>query len=107
LLAVAASDSDCRRQDVRGRAAWVCRCIHCRKRLVLPLSAGEPGSATLEHIVPRTHGGSDELHNLAIACASCNSQKGRKLDVRPLADAKLQAVIAMLLERRRATRRPV
>jgi hypothetical protein len=30
----------------------------------------------LEHIIPRAHGGSDGLHNRALACATCNLAKG-------------------------------
>ena len=30
----------------------------------------------VEHVVPRGRGGPDELHNLALACRSCNLRKG-------------------------------
>ena len=30
----------------------------------------------LEHIVPSAEGGSDEIENLALACAACNLAKG-------------------------------
>src|SRR5436190_24370619 len=33
----------------------------------------------IEHIVPRFHGGSDELDNLALACVDCNLRKGPNL----------------------------
>jgi 5-methylcytosine-specific restriction endonuclease McrA len=33
----------------------------------------------VEHIVPRQHGGSDSLDNLAYACARCNRYKGPNL----------------------------
>jgi 5-methylcytosine-specific restriction endonuclease McrA len=105
LLAVAETDGSCDKAELRGRPVWVCRCIHCRARIVVPLDLREPASATLEHIVPRTHGGSDALDNLALACARCNHAKGRRLDVRALDDPKLQEVIARLQERRRATMR--
>lgn len=58
--------------------------------------------ATVEHIRPRTHGGTDDLENLALACARCNNQKGCRLDNRAAGDPKLQAVVERLLERRRA-----
>jgi 5-methylcytosine-specific restriction endonuclease McrA len=32
--------------------------------------------ATLEHIVPRAKGGTDEMSNLAISHASCNHSRG-------------------------------
>lgn len=33
----------------------------------------------VEHIVPRKHGGSDDLQNLALACLHCNLHKGPNL----------------------------
>ena len=35
-------------------------------------------SVTLEHILPKSQGGSDEMDNLAAACAHCNSRRGTK-----------------------------
>lgn len=77
-LGVVRSDATFSRMVVRGDPAWVGRCIHCNSRIVL----SEDGrGATLEHIVPRCHGGSDELRNLALACARCNQLKGTRTDV--------------------------
>ncbi len=33
----------------------------------------------VEHIIPRKHGGSDQLDNLALACPDCNLHKGSDL----------------------------
>src|SRR5437879_6980418 len=33
----------------------------------------------IEHIIPKVHGGSDELDNLALACVDCNLHKGTNL----------------------------
>jgi hypothetical protein len=33
----------------------------------------------VEHIIPRIHGGVDELANLALACIDCNLHKGPNL----------------------------
>src|SRR6266853_634204 len=33
----------------------------------------------IEHIIPKIHGGSDDLDNLALACIDCNLHKGRNL----------------------------
>lgn len=33
----------------------------------------------IEHIIPRQHGGTDDLTNLALACHSCNLHKGPNL----------------------------
>lgn len=37
---------------------------------------GAPGADTLDHLVPRSMGGTDELENLAPAHKSCNSSRG-------------------------------
>jgi hypothetical protein len=51
------------------------RCEYCGRR------QEESPLATLhvEHINPKKHGGCDDLENLALACANCNSHKGTNL----------------------------
>lgn len=105
LLRAAESDNTFQLLDVRGSACWVGRCIHCQSRVVVPLSDAEPASATLEHIVPKNHGGTDDAANLALACARCNQGKGKRLDRRRADDPTLTRVIALLQERRRERQR--
>ena len=31
---------------------------------------------SVDHVVPRSHGGTDDLDNLVACCSSCNSSKG-------------------------------
>jgi len=61
------------RAVVRARAADCCE--YCQRRQsdspLIPLQ--------IEHILPRKHGGSDDLENLALACAECNLHKGSNL----------------------------
>ena len=45
-----------------------------------------PDSATIEHVVPKSHGGADHPDNFAIACHSCNGNRG----VRSVEDFMLQ-----------------
>jgi HNH endonuclease len=33
----------------------------------------------IEHIIPKVHGGNDDLDNLALACIDCNLHKGANL----------------------------
>ena len=61
------------RDLVRRRAGD--RCEYCRLMQVhLPFSTFH-----VEHIIPRKHGGDDELFNLALACDRCNAHKGSNL----------------------------
>jgi 5-methylcytosine-specific restriction endonuclease McrA len=101
VLAIIATDATFERTEVRGREAWVGKCLHCNAHLVVSLE-GEPISrATIEHIVPRGHGGTDALENLALACARCNQGKGVRHDPHYHRDARARELVARLLERRR------
>ena len=98
---MAESDRTFERKESRGEVVFEGRCIHCRRKLALHLDGTPVNDATLEHIVPKNHGGTDELENLAIACARCNSEKGLRHDHKRGDDAKLNEVIATLQARRR------
>jgi len=61
------------KRQVRERAGN--RCEYCRTHQDdSPLS-----TLQIEHIIPRKHGGSDHLDNLALACLECNLHKGSNL----------------------------
>ena len=104
LLMCAAQDRTFAYSD---RSGWLGKCIHCRRKVGLEADGRPFGGTTLEHIVPRTHGGTDELENLSIACSRCNGQKGRKVDVLAWGDPKLSEMIARLVERRQDRLRPL
>jgi 5-methylcytosine-specific restriction endonuclease McrA len=100
VLDIIATDSTFERADVRGREVWMGRCLHCNTYLLVALN-GEPISrATIEHIVPQAHGGTDALANLALACARCNQGKGHRHDHRYHKDARAQELVQRLLARR-------
>ncbi len=61
------------RNFVRQRAES--RCEYCKLHQEdSPLAA-----LHIEHIVPRKHGGGDDLENLCLACIDCNLHKGPNL----------------------------
>ncbi|MGH2517271.1 MAG: HNH endonuclease, partial [Ktedonobacterales bacterium] len=62
----------------RHGADWVGRCLICGGPLRFAAATGE--GATVEHILPRSLGGTSELRNLGITHASCNSEKGKRWD---------------------------
>lgn len=58
------------------KAAWAAwgseaECVWCRRPLTFD-------TMTLEHLVPKSKGGSDRLDNLAPACRKCNSGRGNR-----------------------------
>ena len=48
---------------------WQHKCSYCAKKNV-PLE--------IEHIVPKSHGGTNRISNLCLACHDCNQRKGNK-----------------------------
>ena len=105
LLWCAATDSTFELRTLGERRVLMGKCIHCSRKLTIGLDGTPISEASVEHILPRTHGGRDELDNLAIACKRCNHQKGVRHDHRHKNDEKLQHVIGLLRERRRERRR--
>ena len=52
------------------------RALHSLSKKANVALDGEPLSeGSLEHILPQSHGGGDDLSNLAIACKRCNNQR--------------------------------
>jgi 5-methylcytosine-specific restriction endonuclease McrA len=51
------------------------RCAYCG----IALRHDRAPLATLDHIVPRSAGGNDQFHNLALACSTCQRAKGAQL----------------------------
>ncbi|OIO90502.1 MAG: HNH endonuclease [Anaerolineae bacterium CG2_30_64_16] len=61
------------RQIVAQRASGCCE--YCRSQACF-----SPDPFSVEHIVPRSRGGTDELDNLALSCQGCNSRKYTDVD---------------------------
>ena len=60
--------SDARRAEVAARAGH--RCEYCR----LP-TRGQVATFPIDHILPRSAGGTNEPSNLALTCPHCNAHK--------------------------------
>jgi 5-methylcytosine-specific restriction endonuclease McrA len=57
------------------------KCCYCKRELNLPVknsevNNGNPRTASLEHLIPKCDGGTNDPDNLAVACISCNSIRG-------------------------------
>lgn len=95
-----------KRRDRFGAEVWQGKCIHCGTALVVGLDGRCGAEVTVEHIVPQSHGGSNQLENLALSCARCNHQKGYMQDSKKRGEAGLERLIALLQSRRQARWRP-
>ncbi len=77
---------------------FVGKCIHCRTKLVVTRDGRTAG--TIEHVLPQNHGGTDDVRNLALACARCNHEKGMRHDMRRANDPVFLALLERLREER-------
>lgn len=101
VLDIIATDRTFERSDHRGREVWLGKCLHCNTHLAVALDGTPISRATIEHILPRTAGGTDQIENLALACASCNASKGIRIDHLPPTDPRFQEVVEKLRAKRR------
>lgn len=87
---------DKKRQAIYARDDY--RCVYCGRWCGLA-----PGRATLDHVVPREDGGTNEARNLITSCRPCNNSKGRKR----LSDwADLETQLRVSLQVLKPLRRP-
>jgi 5-methylcytosine-specific restriction endonuclease McrA len=100
LLAAAVTDATFERAIVDGHAAWIGKCLHCGRKLVVRDDGRAMGQATLEHVWPQSQGGDNAIVNLAVACSPCNREKGMRHDHGKGAQ-RLDEIVAVLRERRR------
>ena len=69
------------------------RCHICKRHHTL---AGYGRDWNMEHLQPRSRGGSDDVRNLAVACIACNSNKGNNFDMSDLATGVANEVVDRL-----------
>jgi HNH endonuclease len=62
------SISELIKQSVRERANYLCEYCHSLEIL-------SANRFTIDHVVPRSLGGSDDIENLALACRRCNERR--------------------------------
>lgn len=60
------------RPFILNRDEWICQLCG------VELFDGPEGNATVDHIVPKAQGGTDDYSNLMAMCKSCNSSKQDK-----------------------------
>jgi 5-methylcytosine-specific restriction endonuclease McrA len=87
---------------------WTGKCLICRGWLRFDAQSGF--GANIEHIQPRSLGGSNDLLNLGLTHPGCNGEKGRRWDTkrrhRHAPDAYRALVQRLLDERQRRWREP-
>jgi 5-methylcytosine-specific restriction endonuclease McrA len=73
------------RQHVRQHAQFRCEYCHSPEYL-------SPDRFTLDHIQPRSRQGTDEIHNLALACHRCNE---RRSNITHGPDSQTQTIVPL------------
>lgn len=106
VLRIVETDSSFEKVESHRGTIWRGKCIHCRSWLLIDSDGSYISRATIEHIVPRSHGGGDELENLALACAACNHEKGRRHDLLKPSDPALVQFLDRLRQERMERWRP-
>jgi hypothetical protein len=71
---------------------WSHRCVYCKKKNI-PLE--------IEHIIPKSRGGTDRTNNLTISCQPCNLKKSNKLVSE--CPPKLQKIISKIQQQAHKT----
>ena len=71
---------------------WGHQCVYCKKKSI-PLE--------IEHIIPKSRGGTNRIDNLTIACQKCNLKKGNKLSSEY--SPKLRAIIIKINQQAKKT----
>lgn len=68
---------DEKREAIYARDGWTCWACGHKVARAPSLKAGAPGRlATLDHVIPRPAGGSNDERNLATMCSDCNTDRG-------------------------------
>jgi 5-methylcytosine-specific restriction endonuclease McrA len=63
-------------RDLGDRDGW--RCHLCRRHVDSTLVSPHPRSATFDHLIPVSKGGTDSPVNLALAHRDCNTRRGNR-----------------------------
>lgn len=91
VLTAIESDSEA----LRTASRWETRCLHCRSRLSVGLDRTLRGSATLEHIIPRSW-----FRQTADRELCARYDKGKGPDADGPRDARAREIIATLVAKR-------
>lgn len=60
-------------------AAQEGRCFYCKRPCILDGPNNWRVTATLDHVVPKSRGGTNEQSNFVMACRGCNYRKASKV----------------------------
>jgi 5-methylcytosine-specific restriction endonuclease McrA len=99
VLAIVATDRTYEPALRDGQRVWVGKCIHCNTKLTIADDGTPISRATIEHIWPRNHGGTNAIENLALACSGCNRSKSHH-DRQHVRDERFLAIVEELRRRR-------
>jgi 5-methylcytosine-specific restriction endonuclease McrA len=100
-LAIIATDHTFKKKLISyNKEIWIGKCIFCNKKLCINLQGIPDDNVTIEHIIPKSKGGTNDLENLALACSRCNNEKGIRHDINKANKQRAFEVIEKLKEKR-------
>jgi 5-methylcytosine-specific restriction endonuclease McrA len=94
-IKVALSDTSYTQKEIRGVCVYVGKCLYCNTTLTVEMDGRSTG--TIEHILARHHGGTNDLKNLALVCWMCNKSKSKHHDEKKHPD--MEYVNKLLIKR--------
>ena len=68
------------------------RCRECKRR---HNRNGRPKTWNVDHVIPISKGGSNNLSNLALTCTGCNSQRGNRNNIADVAETAARRALEM------------
>ena len=71
------------------------RCCYCHERF-----SDDPTSpyyATIEHVIPTSHGGDDDLSNIVLACYECNHSRSNRFSAEDFSNLMQHGRLYMLM----------
>lgn len=100
VLGIIETDDTFKPMEHNGEKVWQGKCIFCNKKIYVSESGQPYNNVSIEHIIPRSKGGTEDIQNLALACVSCNNEKGIRHDTKKSNKARAKEIITMLQNKR-------
>lgn len=66
------------RTEIYNKYQW--KCFWCEAEIVR-CNEERPNRATIDHLQPKSKGGTNSIHNMVASCYDCNTRKGNRFPI--------------------------